>query len=131
FEDKKGRIWLLSFSQSLGYIYNDRYKSAFILDSSLRIIPAAHTIRNYNDGVFLYNSFPSYEHSGILLVEHNDTFQSYRNYMRGYQRQLYRLGDTGLLPQLNRYLPQGEWQHWFYGDPYTVMRGTFKTTFDE
>src|SRR5690606_38236506 len=77
FEDSKGRLWLMNFSQSLGYIANDRYTPAVIRDPSARILPRPHTISNYNEGVFIVSASGQTVYGYQLLVEHNDTFRIY------------------------------------------------------
>ncbi len=72
FEDERQRLWLLNFSQSLGYIANDQYHSATILDSTVRILPIPLTISNYREGVGLVTG------SSLVLFEKNDTFFTYR-----------------------------------------------------
>ncbi len=78
FEDFKGRIWVLGFAQSLGYIYQDQYREVHIADSTLRLLPESHTIGNHRKGIFLYNKYRSDGHL-TLLIEYNDTLYSSPN----------------------------------------------------
>lgn len=123
FEDARGRIWLLSFAQSLGYIYNDRYKEAYIRDSSLRIIPATQTIRNYKGGVLLCNASPVPLQPDILLVEYNDTFHVYKNEGSSYMQLLEELSGVRRQP--------GIWWRWLRGTLSRSMRDSFERRCDE
>ncbi len=72
FEDKKGRMWLSTFSNEIGYIYQDKYYKTVVLDSEPTFAPIV--FNDYDDGVFFYSN---YRKSNNLCFERNDTVRIY------------------------------------------------------
>jgi hypothetical protein len=62
-EDKKGRVWLYSISNSLGYIYKNKYHTIYYKDSNASFYPR-YQIKDYDEGVYFLNRFGlNYENS--------------------------------------------------------------------
>lgn len=72
FEDKKGRMWISTFSNEIGYIYQDKYHKTVVLDSEPTYAPVDFT--DYDDGVFF---FSNYRKSHNICFERNDSVRFY------------------------------------------------------
>jgi hypothetical protein len=72
FEDYKGRIWLCSISNEIGYIYNDEYHKA-ILKEPTKFYP--YEFINYPDGIILTTGDRMFIER--LCIEKNDTISTY------------------------------------------------------
>lgn len=71
FEDARGRIWLSSIANGIGYIYQDKYKKAYINSKDNFIYP--RYIFNHENGI----KFTTIEKSPKICIENNDTIQAY------------------------------------------------------
>ncbi len=68
FEDKKGRIWCSSISDDIGFIYNNKYHSAFLVNHKGTVYPS--TLNDLNNGV----AFSTSVHGiSSFCYEHNDS----------------------------------------------------------
>lgn len=77
-EDMKGRIWLLSISDEMGYVYNNEYKKIFF-PNSMALRPGE--VKQYGNGIFFISPYPAksknLSNAQGIVIEINDTFYSY------------------------------------------------------
>lgn len=71
YEDRKGRIWLSAITSEMGYIYNDKYKKAWMNNVEQTIYP--FVIKENNEGVVFYNN----SKKSSIYFEKNDSITSY------------------------------------------------------
>lgn len=87
-EDKKGRMWLYSISNDIGYIYKDKYKKAYIKDTFPRIYP--RQIQEDSTGIIFLNPSNHNPSAFTLCKERNDTIYDLQT------ENIIRMSDTDL-----------------------------------
>jgi len=74
-EDLKGRIWLSSFSDGIGYLLNDKYHTTILKQPQSLY---STTIKVYNKGIsFLFTQRVSNRDETFFFIERNDTLYKY------------------------------------------------------
>ncbi len=78
FEDKKGRMWLYSISDNIGYIYKDQYHAVTYLGDEGTFYPRSF-LQDYKDGICFMTVFATKNNRRKLMfcVEKNDTLHTY------------------------------------------------------
>ncbi len=73
FEDKKGRIWLGSNSEEIGYLYHNSYHKAILENISTEIFP--QHMHSFNNGIMFCSPFINKTTSYQICIEENDTIR--------------------------------------------------------
>ena len=73
FEDKKGRMWLGSNSEEIGYLYHNNYHKAILENISTEIFP--QHMHSFNNGIIFSSPFLNKSNHPILCIESNDTIR--------------------------------------------------------
>ena len=72
YEDKKGRMWLYSISDNVGFIYKNQYRNLIINTSPAIFYP--RFITDYSSGICFVTAFMNNQNDAILLcLERNDS----------------------------------------------------------
>ncbi len=90
FQDNKKRIWPISISNNIGYIYNGKYKKIYIQDTDARLYPT--NIINTTSGVAFSNLSRKDSKNAEVYYEHNDTLNNFS--LKKYYSGLYYLSNS-------------------------------------
>lgn len=71
YEDKNGKIWLSTVSDEIGYIYENKYKTAYIPDASVPVYPKY--VRENRHGIIFLSKYRIQSYGYEICFEKNDS----------------------------------------------------------
>jgi two-component sensor histidine kinase len=96
YEDREGRIWLMSIARGIGYIKNNVFHPAFIKNDSVseKIYPVSFV---QSDSVILFGLKNTIENEGIYGLIHADTVELRKYKLNFFENQIYLTPDDAII----------------------------------